>query len=388
MSTKGPDRLLLLTSQDRLAQVDFHASLTINRCHFDRLCQIWARELQTDEFPFRSAIVSPLVARNGILERLFEHRQQCRVIFDSGGFHVQQGRLELSSATRQLREVYKEHDWADRFALPDTPITSRDCPETVKRKLRSNRRQYQVFASNFLEPIRRKLLPVVHGTTSEQIRSSARAARQVASESLGFGGFSTSGPNGGVNSFSTDNLRLLVQFAVYCKKEKLNAHVFGIGGPSAIVVLHYVGIDSFDSAGWIRTAAYGNVYLPYLGAVNITGATESRRFVGKREFAEMRSASQHSCPFCRDHKALVKYWPYRALHNYITVASSIHELQSTPLNQAVENMRRFNPRFANYLSLALCERNRLLEAEANPEIEAADEMLADLADDFQAPKSL
>jgi hypothetical protein len=345
--------------------VEFYASLTINRCHFDRLCDIWARQSRGSDFPFHCAIVSPLFARNGILQRLYQHREQCKVIFDSGGFHVQQGRMTLLSASRQLKRIYEENGWAHRFTLPDAPITSLDSREVVNRKLSSTRSQYRQFPAGLPPAFRQKFLPVVHGTTSREVYRSAWAARSVGSKCLGFGGFSTSGPNAGVNSFTRDSLQLLIEFATLCKKWKLDSHVFGIGGPAAIAVLRYIPVKTFDSAGWIRTAAYGNVYLPYVGAVNITGAASSRRFVSRREFRRLLNATGHTCAFCDDDALLTRSWPHRALHNYCTVKSLTQELDSIPAERTLEKLRMFNMRFANYLQLVLEAQLLSLERKAN-----------------------
>lgn len=350
--------------------MDFYASLTINRCHLERLCEIWASRSGENGFPFECAIVSPLFARNGILPRLHHHRKQCKVIFDSGGFFSQQGRVDWRSMSLRLRNLYLQNGWANRLVLPDAPITSFDSHSAVRRKLTWTRKQYEVFPLALPASLRTKLLPVIHGMTPGQVQRSAQAARLVGSKSLGFGSFQTSGPNAGVNSFTPRTLRLLVQFAQLCAKWRLGAHVFGIGGPAAIPVLHYAGAKSFDSAGWIRTAAYGNVQLPYLGAVNITGATASRRVVTRREFNRLRSTTGHICPFCVDEVLLKRSWRHRALHNYCTVKVLARSLKETSASEALARLRKFNPRFATYLEIVLQERARHDRNSASPESSA------------------
>jgi hypothetical protein len=333
--------------------VDFYPSLTINRCHFDRLCELWYKQFPGAGFPFRHAIVSPLVARNGILQRLHHYREHCKIIFDSGGFHVQQGRLPLRSASFRLKLAYEQHTWAHRFTLPDAPITSLDSREAVGRKLSSTRNQYIQFPKRLPDSFRRRFLPVVHGTTLVELRRSAIAARLVGSDSLGFGGFSTSGPNSGVNSFTNQTLPLLLEFAALCKEWGLDSHVFGIGGPASIAVLHYIPVSTFDSAGWIRTAAYGNVYLPYMGALNITGASSSRRYVTRKQFRRLLNETRHQCAFCDDLKLLTDSWKHRALHNYCTATDAVRELRDMPAEETLEKLRSFNMRFAAYLRLVL-----------------------------------
>lgn len=345
--------------------MDFYASLTINHCHLKRLCGIWVQHYPDNQFPFRCAMISPLFAPQSVLREIYRHRKQCSVMFDSGGFHVQQGRIALSAATRQLQIVYRENDWADRFVLPDSPIISLDSDMVIRYKLNSTRRQYRNFPIRFSDAFRRKLLPVIHGTTPKEIFQSVKAAETVGSKSLGFGGFSTSGPNGGVNSFSAETLRLLVLFSTLCKERGLSSHAFGIGGPAAIVVLRHAFIKTFDSAGWIRTAAYGNVYLPYVGALNITGAAASRRYFSKQEFLQLSRASAHSCPFCSDYRLLARSWPHRALHNYCTIMHAAQQSNTAAPLQDLAQLRLFNPRFARYLEFVLAERSRLRHLRAN-----------------------
>jgi queuine/archaeosine tRNA-ribosyltransferase len=280
------------------------------------------------------------------------------VILDSGGFHIQQGRTDILSAGKQLRRLYREYSWAERFALPDTPITSLDSAATVRKKLTATRRQYRTFPASVPADLRHRLLPVVHGTTPAEVRASARAARRVGTRSVGFGGFSTSGPNAGVNACSAKSLLLLAQFASLAAQWRLRSHAFGIGGPAAIAVLHFTPVTSFDSAGWIRTAAYGNVYLPYVGALNITGAAASRRSVTRREFLGLRRATGHICPFCEDDTRLRRSWLYRSLHNYCTVEQVVRQLKGTSSRRALEQLEAFNPRYAGYLRLVLAERER------------------------------
>jgi hypothetical protein len=333
--------------------VEFYASLTINRCHFDRLCDIWAKLHPKSGFPFAHAIVSPLFARHGILARLYQQHKNCKVILDSGGFHIQQGRMTLQAASRELRGVYLENQWAHRFTLPDAPIISVDSRKVISQKLASTRSQYREFPDGLPSALRRKFLPVVHGTTSKEVYRSAWEARIVGSKCLGFGGFSTSGPNAGVNSFTSASLRLFLEFTALCEKWKLDSHAFGIGGPASIAVLHYTSVKTFDSAGWLRTAAYGNVYLPYIGAVNITGAAPSRRFVSRPELRRLLNATGHACVFCENESLLTHSWLHRALHNYCTLTDAIRELDSTSAEETLEKLRLFNKRFATYLQFVL-----------------------------------
>src|SRR5439155_15857379 len=94
-------------------------------------------------------------------------------------------------------------------------------------------------------------------------------------------------------------------------------------GPAQIVLRCYEFETKSPEDNYIRTAAFGNVYLPFLGAVNVTGTAKSRRSIGEREFGRLASAVDHQCAFFRNFVRLQKSWHYRALHNYIATKETI-----------------------------------------------------------------
>jgi hypothetical protein len=70
----------------------------------------------------------------------------------------------------------------------------------------------------------------------------------------------------------------------------------------------------------MRTAGFGNVYLPFKGRRNVThGASSVTCGVGlsASEFYRLAEETGHSCPFCADYRRLQQDRHVRMLHNAI-----------------------------------------------------------------------
>jgi len=73
--------------------------------------------------PFERVIVTPVVAKRHLISAVFELRERGDievVMFDSGGYQVQCGQIEsFEKLCVRLANVWRKHDWADYFVLPD-----------------------------------------------------------------------------------------------------------------------------------------------------------------------------------------------------------------------------------------------------------------------------
>ena len=346
---------LLRNNPYTCAAVKFFASLTINRCHVIKLCSLWAHATGRP-FPFSHVLVSPLVLRNGVLAMLYKYRRYSTVMFDSGGFHIQQNVLRMQYAFKQLASFYRTHDWADIYVLPDYPLTSTDSIRQMAYKLRVTTRGYKSFASRLPPAFCSKLLPVVHGLTSRQVKRSTAEALKLRPRQLGFGSFGTSGTRSSVNFLTSESISMLSFFAELCKVNRVSSHVFGVGGPASICVLRYIPIDSFDTAGWIRAAAYGHVYVPFMGGVNVTGKGTSHRYMSRRELKRVLGQTEHHCQFCSDDALLRESWHYRALHNFAVLFELNRRLSKMHATDALKRLMVYNRRYGRYLATVLDEK--------------------------------
>ena len=106
--------------------------------------------------PFERIIVSPLFVPPATLRLLKSWREgsspirspvaNCQsLIFDSGGYQVQTGKLTYEELCRELRKTYERETWADFYVLPDHVPTSRDSDAEVERKIKETLTMGELF---------------------------------------------------------------------------------------------------------------------------------------------------------------------------------------------------------------------------------------------------
>jgi hypothetical protein len=95
-------------------------------------------------------------------------------------------------------------------------------------------------------------------------------------------------------------------------------HLFGVSSPALLANFPRFLATSFDSSGWLRTAGYGNVYLPFRSRRNVThGSSALSCGVGlsAAAFYAACATTGHDCPFCRDFDRIRTDRYARMLHN-------------------------------------------------------------------------
>ncbi len=268
--------------------------------------------------PLRSILISPLFAHKSTLQmiRKLKDEMESIIYFDSGGYYVQQGKIEFKELCSRLLKIYSENPWADYFVLPDNPPTSSDSDYEVEMKVRETITATRTFYEK-LPRIRENCIPVVHGHTLSQVSSCVRAYEEF--EYIGFGSFATSGENNSINSVSYTSLEI-VKFVV---QNTTKLHVFGVSTPPAIYLFYMLGVHSFDSIGWLRSAGFGKVFLPFVRAHNITHRSMRYSSLSREDFEHLKTLTGHECPFCEDFRKLQNDRIYRALHNLIVMYETV-----------------------------------------------------------------
>jgi tRNA-guanine family transglycosylase len=260
-----------------------------------------------------------------------EFTKQGGIIFDSGGYYVQQGVVTYESLYQRLLEFYRINQWADWYVLPDYVPTSSLSAEEVENRVKATVTISKLFNTEMPEKIRKHSMPVVQGHTLEQIQLCVENYAEMGVSYIGFGSFGTSGDNNSINTITRQSIRM-IEFLKKCsEKNKLKIHLFGIGTPSVLPLFYELGIDSFDSSCWSRTAGFGNVYLPFMGRRNITG--RMLREIGgeaytKAKFIELKDATGHDCPFCRDVDQLITGRLFQMMHNLYVLLDTVDMLNS------------------------------------------------------------
>jgi GNAT superfamily N-acetyltransferase len=238
-----------------------------------------------------------------------------KVIFDSGGYQVQMGRLSYEELCARLRDLYATETWADYYVLPDHVPTSSDSDRDATRKADDTMSVGENFLAWFPElRATSKFIGVVHGRTEAEMRRGARRWSDLGVGYVAFGSFGTSGPKGSVNLLSNHSLALLAVLSEAAREHGQQLHIFGIGNPGYLRKFVAKGAiaQSFDSSGWWKMAGFGYVLLEQR-FVNIC-----RRGRGTKSLSDLEQelpSHDHSCPFCADVTALREQRWLRVLHN-------------------------------------------------------------------------
>ena len=244
------------------------------------------------------------------------------VIFDSGGYQVQMGKLTYDELCRKLRDLIEREAWADMFVLPDHVPRTSDSDSDVERKIAETLTVGEQFLKWLPSPDR--AVGVVHGRTLQHIKLGVRKWHEVGVTYIAFGSFGTSGRNGSVNMLSEHSLKLLQVLQDEARSFGMKWHIFGIGNPVYLMRLKSEGLEptSFDTTGWWKAGGFGRVFLPHTKGFHITYDD------GFRQFLEAKTQSQHQCPFCVD-DSIKSTRLLRILHNLVSLCETVASVRKT-----------------------------------------------------------
>jgi len=311
--------------------------------------------------PFERIIISPLFAppwtlkmlkvwRAGdwsVLNSSFPVEAPKAIMFDSGGFQVQMGKITYAELCERLKELYANHDWADFYVLPDHVPTSRDTEAEIDRKvletLEVGERFLSWFESHFGDKAKERVVGVVHGRTIEQVISVARRWHELGVKYLAFGSFGTSGPNNSVNELGRRAIRFLQALCEEIETTGQKLHIFGIGNPNYLLRLAEFSIvpTSFDSVGWWKAGGFRRIL--FFGVPQI-GLPDGDGEELKRALADIRLAkikTNHECPFCKDLEALAAQRWHKVFHNLAVCCEAIQRLKAMGFRQDSQRLLLF-----------------------------------------------
>jgi ribosomal protein S18 acetylase RimI-like enzyme len=321
----------------------FVASLTNAANDLRNLIPLWEKEGPTQR-PFEHCIVTPLFVEPRTLSYVLHMREKwgVHIWFDSGGFFVQQGKIRYEDLFARLLAFYREHDWAAAYVLPDYVPTSKNSPAEVEERVRVTAAEGAKFQNRLPEAIRCRTLGVLQGHDPQHLRLCLESYTAAGVRRLGFGSFDTGGGNGEINLLTREAmLRLDAVRELLGKANKaesfgvgMDLHLFGVGSPNLLSRFVGFGASSFDSSGWMRTAGYGNVYLPFQGRRNVThgaSAVTCGPGLSAREFYALCEQTGHNCPFCADYRRLQTDRYARMWHNALVFGEMTRDINARRL---------------------------------------------------------
>lgn len=270
------------------------------------------------------------------------------ILFDSGGYYVQMGKLRYEELYLPLLRTYRANSWASLFTLPDHVPTSRDTPEIVDHKVNDTLNFGTLFFQELPDDLKHKAMPVVQGHTQSQIDRCLSTYIKLGVKQIGFGSFGTSGKNNEINVTTTGSVEMAEYVVDVAHSFGIKVHIFGVGRPALICMIGGIKADSFDSSSWLKAAGFGQVFLPFMRGYNVTyNANTSRIEVGISidKFKEWVDITRHECDLCRSFANLQENKMYRAVHNLIAVAESVQILNRADYTLIERILQNGSPKY-------------------------------------------
>jgi GNAT superfamily N-acetyltransferase len=321
----------------------FVASLSNAANDLRHLTRLWEEE-GPEERPFEQCIITPLFTDSRSLQqvRYLHDRWGVGVVFDSGGFFVQQGKVTYDELFPRLLDFYARNDWAVAYVLPDYVPTSRNSPAEVEERVHVTAAEGMKFHRRMPADLGGRALGVLQGHSAAHLKFCLDTYLEGGIPHLGFGSFDTGGVNAEINLFTAQAARRLETLRELLAGPYLRGeadilpsfHLFGVSSPALLGQFPRFLATSFDSSGWMRTAGYGNVYLPFHSRRNVThGASALSCGAGltAAQFYAACAGTGHSCPFCRDFDRIRRDRYARMWHNALVFREMTSRMSDDPL---------------------------------------------------------
>lgn len=307
-------------------QLRFVASMTV--CPSDiRKIRHHVEMAQQSIDPLQNILITPVFVERGSVELARQMADEGRhVMFDSGGYYVQLGKLKYEELYMPLLTTYRENRWASVYTLPDHVPTSQDSTEVVDLKVKDTIRFSTLFFEEMPDDLKSRAMPVVQGHTYKQVEACLRAYLDLGVRHIGFGSFGTQGEKNQVNIVTQSSLELARHVINIAHANEAKVHLFGLGAPPYVAMLKGIQADSFDSGSWQVAAGHGMVSLPFMRFYNISHRNEMSEFqrgILPDEFERLKHVTGHQCVLCNDLRSLQEKKMYRAIHNLIVMTETV-----------------------------------------------------------------
>lgn len=318
----------------------FYASMTVSPSLVDKLySELNDRYGSLD--PLKPLIYTPIATSEKLTNTFRELSEEgFKIMFDSGGYHVQTNNGDFEELYKFIMPFYEENEWGHQYVLPDNVPLSDDSKTTIDQKVKETRANARLSYYFLPRELKSKAVPVIQGSTYEHVTECLETYSGLDQvQTVGFGSFETFGKNNGVNIISADVADRL-QYAVnLAHKFGFELHAFGVGGPTVIPILDYLGVDSFDCSSWIRAGGYGDIYFPFKSPMHVSHNTDRN---GPKVFREdldrLRVESEHNCPFCSSYTELRESRISRILHNLIVLKEMSRQVSNYSTDEVIRQM--------------------------------------------------
>jgi len=328
--------------------LQFVASMTI--CESDiRKIQANLTIAEAAVNPLKNMLITPLFANKGSMRFMESMAQEgSNIFFDSGGYYVQIGRMRYEELYMPLLQTYIANPWASVYTLPDHVPTTQDSVERVAQKIHDTINYGTLFYQEMPDDLKPRAMPVVQGHNIGQVDACLNGFIKLGVKYLGFGSFGTSGKNAEINIATSRSVELAKYVIEVAHAHDIKVHIFGLGTPALVAMLKGIGADSFDSSSWLKAAGFGQVFLPFMRAYNISHnstVSELQKGITFEQFREWAQLTHHTCRFCEDMPELQIRKMYRAVHNLITIVETVETINNGNYDHIREIYHRGSPKY-------------------------------------------
>ncbi|HHW40993.1 MAG TPA: hypothetical protein GXX19_07580 [Syntrophomonadaceae bacterium] len=205
--------------------------------------------------------------------------------------------------------------------------------------------------------MRDKTIGVIHGRSLDEIHYCLVNYKRLGIKQLGFGSFGTRGSDSSINILDKRSLESIA--FIRCLYPEIRLHIFGVGNPPTAYILSTTGVTSFDSSGWIKAAAYGNIYFPFTRAYNVSfrRLEKGKGTLSEDAFLQLKDLTCHECPFCRDFREISKSRDKRVLHNLLSMVETVEALNRVNIQPEARNIiLQWSPNYTKLLNIENIEK--------------------------------
>lgn len=262
------------------------------------------------------------------------------IIFaDSGGFDFTN--QELDTTPRKTIETQRRLD-ADIFGTVDVPL-SRDNRDAANQERINRSLEYALEASD-LHDSESLLFASVHGYDPETIKNSIHYLEKNGE----FDGYAL----GSLVPIRTDYTKVTKLILAAREATDKHLHVYGLGGLVYQPLLLYLGVDSFDSTAFIRSAGNRNYLIPGFGGEELHNIEDLERLpcacpvCGTATLEEVRedrtALTQHNLWALATELRRFRYIAEsdRDVENYLDLRFSGNEVTKRAFDTAKQQVRR------------------------------------------------
>lgn len=331
-------------------KLEFFASLTLTQSDIRKIVSYLVQECYPVDKYLGHALITPLFSSEESTTRVraLHDKYGSETMFDSGGYYVQTGKLTYSELYYPLLKYYLENQWADIYTLPDHVPTSQDTADDVWLKVQETVRYSTLFFHELPHQLQERAMPVVQGHTYEQVDYCLKHYLALGVKYLGFGSFGTGGQNSELNVTTARSVELARHVVTIAKQFNVKVHFFGLGAPALAALIYGSGADTFDSSSWIKAAGFGQVFLPFMRAYNVShrnGTSQLQKGITIDQFNKWRALTGHSCSFCQDVAQLQAKKMYRTIHNLMVIKETVELLNDRQFEMIERVYEAGSPRY-------------------------------------------